>query len=138
MVVGEHEHLGLAGEATERRRMQDPVAIALEAGAEWVGRLGDGPPARATGARGPGGKGGVLGGLARLAVEHGDLAESDVILVGEAQRRPDTVAVHRRGPTHVAIGRSRFVGVVVGRGRGVHATTLRRGCDRHTRPGPGS
>jgi hypothetical protein len=39
MVVGEHEDLGLAGEPTERRGVQDAVAVALEAGAERVGLL---------------------------------------------------------------------------------------------------
>ena len=40
VVVGEHEHLGLAGEAAERRGVQDAVAIALEARPPLVGLLG--------------------------------------------------------------------------------------------------
>ncbi len=37
VIVGEHEHLGLAGETSERRVVQDAVAVAFEAGAERVG-----------------------------------------------------------------------------------------------------
>jgi hypothetical protein len=39
MVVGEDEHLCLAGQAAERVRVQDAVAVTLEAGAERVGLL---------------------------------------------------------------------------------------------------
>ena len=39
VVVGEHEDLRLPGEAPEGAGVQDPVAVALEAGAERVGRL---------------------------------------------------------------------------------------------------
>ncbi len=41
VIVGEHEHLGLAGEPPERRIVQDAIAIALEARPERVGLLGD-------------------------------------------------------------------------------------------------
>ena len=53
VVVGEDEHLGLAGQAPEGGGVQDAVAVALEAGAHRVGLLGDGPPA---GAVRPGGR----------------------------------------------------------------------------------
>ena len=52
VIVGEHEHLGLAGEPPERRIVQDPVAIALEARSERVGLLGDRPVAGSGGSRG--------------------------------------------------------------------------------------
>jgi hypothetical protein len=39
VVVGKDEDLCLAGQAPERRRVQDAVAIALEAGAQRVGLL---------------------------------------------------------------------------------------------------
>ena len=45
VVVGEHEHLGLAGQAPEGGGVQDAVAVALEAGAGRVGLLR--PPAGA-------------------------------------------------------------------------------------------
>ena len=41
VVVGEHEHLGLAGQAAERGGVQDAVAVAFEAGAARVGLLLD-------------------------------------------------------------------------------------------------
>jgi len=40
VVGGEDEDLRLAGEAAERGRVQDPVAVAFEAGSQRVGRLG--------------------------------------------------------------------------------------------------
>ena len=45
MVVGEHEHLGLAGEATKGGGMQDPVPITLEARAGRIRCLLDQPVA---------------------------------------------------------------------------------------------
>jgi hypothetical protein len=39
VVLGKHEHLGFPGEATECRRMEDAVTIALETRAERVGFL---------------------------------------------------------------------------------------------------
>ena len=47
MVVGEDEHLGLAGQAPEGAGVQDAVAIAFEARAPCVGSLVDGTFARA-------------------------------------------------------------------------------------------
>ena len=37
VVVGEHEDLGLAGQASERRGVQDAVTVAFEAGAQRIG-----------------------------------------------------------------------------------------------------
>ena len=39
VVVGEDEDLGLAGEASKRAGVQDPIAVALKAGAKLVGLL---------------------------------------------------------------------------------------------------
>ena len=75
VVVGGHEHLALAGQAAERPAVLDAVEVALEAGAEAVGLLVDGPVA---GARRPGGRrreGGVLLGLPRPPLDEGDLAD---------------------------------------------------------------
>ena len=47
MVVGEDEYLRLAGESSERGRVQDAVAVAFEAGALRVGGLGQGTVAGA-------------------------------------------------------------------------------------------
>ena len=47
VVVGEHEHLRLAGEPPKGRVVEDPVAVAFEAGAERVGLLGAAPVAGA-------------------------------------------------------------------------------------------
>ncbi len=41
VVVGEHEHLGLAGQSTERGGVEDAIAVALEAGSERIGFLGN-------------------------------------------------------------------------------------------------
>ena len=41
VVVGEHEHLCLAGQAAERAGVQDAVAVAFEAGAPRIGRFLD-------------------------------------------------------------------------------------------------
>ena len=46
VVVGEDEDLGLAGQAPEGGGVQDAVAVALEAGAPGVGRLGRRPGGR--------------------------------------------------------------------------------------------
>ena len=56
VVLGEDEDLRLAGQPAKGGGVEDPVAIALEAGTPRVGLLGDGPiagPARAGGAREP-------------------------------------------------------------------------------------
>ena len=59
VVVGEDEHLGLARQAPERARVQDPVAVALEARPVGVGLLVAGAVPRAGGARGSGREVGV-------------------------------------------------------------------------------
>ena len=41
VIVGEHEHLGLAGQPPERAGVQDAVAVALEAGSPRIGLLVD-------------------------------------------------------------------------------------------------
>ena len=43
VVVGEHEHLRLAGQPAERRRVEDAVAVAFEARPPLVGLLRPGP-----------------------------------------------------------------------------------------------
>jgi len=53
VVLGEYEDLGLAGQASKCRGVEDPVAIALEAGPERIGFLGDMAVAGADGPRGP-------------------------------------------------------------------------------------
>ena len=60
VVVGEDEHLGLAGQPPEGRGVQDPVAVALEAGPPRVGLLGPQPVAGAAGPGRPGGQLAVL------------------------------------------------------------------------------
>ena len=108
VVVGEHEHLGLAGQTAERRVVQDPVAVAFEAGAERVGFLVDAPGCRR---RGPGGVGGERGCLVLLAClagpdegiadGGGGVGVGDDDVVG-------AVAGHRGGPAFGAlVGRVR-------------------------------
>jgi hypothetical protein len=52
VILGKHEYLGLAGETTECRRMEDAVAVAFETRAERIGFLRHGTPTGADGARG--------------------------------------------------------------------------------------
>ena len=73
LVVGrEHEDLGLPGQAPEGGGVQDAVAVALEAGAERVGLLGEGPFAGAPAAGGALGQGGLLELLADRAGRAGE------------------------------------------------------------------
>ena len=65
VVVGEDEHLGLAGQPAEGAGVQDAVAVALEAGAVGIGRLLDEAIA---GPFGPGGQRRQRSGLATLTV----------------------------------------------------------------------
>ena len=53
VILGEHEDLRLAGQAPERRGVQDPVAVALEARPPGIGLLGQRAAARGGGAGGP-------------------------------------------------------------------------------------
>jgi hypothetical protein len=55
VVLGEYEDLGLAGQAAKCRGVEDPVAVALEAGPERVWLLGE------MAVSGPDGPGGSLG-----------------------------------------------------------------------------
>ena len=55
VVLGEYEALGLAGQAAKCRGVEDPVAVALEAGPERVWLLGE------MAVSGPDGPGGSLG-----------------------------------------------------------------------------
>ena len=64
VVVGEDEHLGLAGQPAERRGVEDAVAVALEAGAPLVGLLGHGAVAGAAARVAAGGQHEILPGLA--------------------------------------------------------------------------
>ena len=57
MVVGKDEHLGLTGEATERRGVQDAIAIAFETRSEGIGLFVDGP---SSGAHRSGGESGEM------------------------------------------------------------------------------
>ena len=56
VVIGEHEYLGLAGEAAERTRVEDSVTVTLEAGAVRVRLFLSRTVARADTARGERGK----------------------------------------------------------------------------------
>ncbi len=84
VVVGRDEHLALAGEAPEGPAVLDAVEVALEAGAEAVGLLGDGPVA---GALGPGGEGRVGRVVGRFAP-------------GAGAQRVDTVTHRNEGVRH--------------------------------------
>ena len=99
MVVGEHEHLGLAGQSTKGRGVQDAIAIAFEAGAIRVGFLGNETMAGAHRARGQTGQTGLGEIFARLALEDAGLtAAGPRIGVGHDDRVGD-VAGHGAGPT---------------------------------------
>ena len=52
MIVGEDEHLGLAGKSTERRGVQDAIPITFESGAKGIGLLVDGSATGADRTRG--------------------------------------------------------------------------------------
>ncbi len=95
VVLGEDEHLGLAGQPPEGRRVQDAVPVALEARPPRVGLLGPGPPSGAGGPGGAGGEGPLLVLLARPA-GHGRVAPTrgrdagPRVGVGDPHRRPAT------------------------------------------------
>jgi hypothetical protein len=71
VVVREDEDLRLAGQPPEGGRVQDAVAVALEAGAPGVGRFLDRPVPCAVRPRRQGGEGSVLVGLAVCALDQG-------------------------------------------------------------------
>jgi hypothetical protein len=118
MVLGEDEHLGLAGQAAERGGVEDPVPVPLEAGAPGVRFLGPGPltPAPtarvAPGARNPSSRssrasrsrGGRTSSVGTGATGAGASAPVDPgrrVGVGQADR--SRIPRHRRGPTDVAV-----------------------------------
>ena len=120
VVVGEHEHLRLAGQAAERRGVEDAVAVALEARPPRVGLLGPGPLARrrptgwptspAPRARAPGGASGPPAPPAAAC-------ES-----AWASRTPATLArraAHRRRPAVGPLLHRRIASCLRGYGRGV-------------------
>ena len=108
VVVGEDEHLGLAGEPSEGAGVQDAVAVALEAGAVGVGWLLQGTVARPLR---PGGQGREQGGFTVLPV--GSLDDCPPagcglrVGMGEPQRRAPPVAVHGGCPALGPIGHPR-------------------------------
>jgi len=69
MIIGEHEHLRLAGQTPERAGVQDAVSIALEARAPLIGCLGDGPSSGTDRTCGRRHKGLALDVLALLALD---------------------------------------------------------------------
>ena len=69
VIGGVHEDLGLPGQAPEGGGVQDAVAVALEAGAQGVGLLGQRPFAGAPTAGGALGESGLLELLADRPVE---------------------------------------------------------------------
>ena len=85
VVVGEDEHLGLAGESAERGRVQDAVAVALEARTQRVGLLLDGAVAGAVGA----------GGQRRQAASASSSSRARAVELIASSRCPPT---SRRGP----------------------------------------
>jgi hypothetical protein len=119
MIRREDEHLCLAGQSAERRRMQDAVPVTLEAGAPGVGLLGDGP---VTGIRGAGGTRCEKGCLELEAFESIAWPERGGgvqwpalwwrpdagvgVCVGQAHR--PRIARHGGGPTGAALGLTRF------------------------------
>jgi hypothetical protein len=66
MIGREDEDLGLAGQAAERRGVEDAVTVPFETGADGVGGLGPGP---VTGADGPCRSRSEVSGLDGLTIE---------------------------------------------------------------------
>lgn len=104
MIVGEHEHLGLAGETAKRRGVENAVAIALEARAERIGILVDGA---LTGTDRPGGQAShrtveVL--FARAAFDEADLAGSGPRIGVSECDRVVASAGHGAGPAFGPFG----------------------------------
>jgi len=67
VALGVDEHLGLVLEAPEGLGVEDPIAVALERGAQVVGRLGPSTAARVGGSEGGSREAVELLGLAGLA-----------------------------------------------------------------------
>ena len=114
MVLGEDEDLGLAGQAAEGGGMEDPVAVALEAGAPLVGLLARAGVrrrprrgwrrARAASPRGPRvrrGRRATTGSGRSVAGAAGRRTDPGV-RVGVGQAHGARVARHRRCPADIA------------------------------------
>ncbi len=112
MVVGEDEHLRLAGQPAEGGGVEDAVAVALEAGAPWIWLLLDRPLPAVAGTGGQRRHGAILRLLARRAGELRRCAGTRPrVGVGEDERRrrrcrassPPTArpALARRHPSRV-------------------------------------
>ena len=122
VVVGEHEHLRLAGEAAEGVGVQDPVAVALEAGPEGIWLLFDDAIASARRACGERRQVIFVMLLPRRPTERGRRAgPGPRILVGEPHVAHGVTAHGRRPP---------FRSLLRGQGGGhvTHNSTLRSGC----------
>ena len=112
VVVGEHEDLGLARQAAKGGSMEDPVAIALEAGAPWVRLLGKEPLARTDGTCGPRHKGTVLTFFAPASVDAIDEGTGIDGAQGVGVGRHEIMAgsprlseaLHRRRPLLLSLG----------------------------------
>jgi hypothetical protein len=71
MIIGEHEHLRLAGQSSKRRSVQDAISVAFEAGAERTRFLVTLTVAGPVGARGESTEGRILDVFARRARQSG-------------------------------------------------------------------
>jgi hypothetical protein len=99
VIVGEHEHLGLAGQAAERARVEDAVAVAFEARAPRIGRLVDHAVAATEAACGQRGEHRLLALLTCGAGEQQVAAAAGPrVGVGEVDAGGRGVACHRGGP----------------------------------------
>ncbi len=107
MVAGEHEDLGLAGQAPECRIVEDPVPVTLEAGSVRVGDLVDGTVAGAGCLRGVRCQHGCVALFARLAGHDLGVADRGPRIGVREHDLVVGVPCHRRGP---AVGP--FLGVV--------------------------
>ena len=142
VVVGEDEDLGLAGQPPERRRVQDPVAVALEAGAPRVGLLGSGA---VPGALGLGGARGQLlvaraprGRRGRIRCPVGGTGGGPAVGVGEGDPvgavaghggRPATVPLGLAGARSPARRVARRVRCPVVDDSPCHTASVPHGCD---------
>jgi hypothetical protein len=98
VVVGEHEHLGLARQATEGRVVQDAVTVALEARAEGIRCLVDRPVAGAVRSCGVGRQRRCLVFLSRFTGSHDGIADARRGVGVSDDDVIAAVAGHRGGP----------------------------------------
>ena len=104
VVVGEDEHLGLAGEPPKGRGMKDAIAIAFETGAERIRLLSENTVTRA----------GRPGGMGREVLGFGVFSGHSVDHLAGARGRPrvgvgerdavDPMTRHRRCPAGGSLG----------------------------------